>query len=462
MIRTILAVSACKACRFVLRLLKRGGTALPGKAALKLCPDILGRVAKGVEVFVITGTNGKTTTSRMLEHALVMNGEGVLANKSGANLLSGITAEFAANTDLLGRPLKKTAVIECDEGALKQAVPYLKPKVIIVTNLFRDQLDRYGEVMHTRAQIRTGLEAAPDAVLCLNADCSLTASLAEDVRGKDPEKVRFYGLDTPVGEQKESELSDAVRCIRCGAKYEYRYHTYAHLGSFYCPECGFTRPETDTGIESILELEQDHSTVSMRIGTKKYETVIALPAVYNIYNAAAAATAFEASGREAEVAVGSLESVASGFGRMESFRIGARKVQVILVKNPAGADQAVSFLSSVKGPFEAVLMLNDRTADGHDISWIWDVDYESLMKLENLKKVYTAGDRCEDLEVRLKYAAPDPGVLSKVQSVPDASSIADILEEGETQAFVLPNYTSLLEIREILSKRSGRGAFWEG
>ncbi|MBR2121808.1 MAG: DUF1727 domain-containing protein [Lachnospiraceae bacterium] len=461
MFRTVLAVAACKACRTLLRLLKRGGTALPGKVALKIDPGILEKVSAGMEIFVITGTNGKTTTSRMLEHALEEAGEDVLANKSGANLLSGVTAEFTANASLTGRAKKHTAVIECDEGALKQVVPRIRPRVITVTNLFRDQLDRYGEVMHTRDQIREGLRKAQDAVICLNADCSLTASLADEegIADRPDGRIRFFGVDIPAGDRKEPELSDAVHCIKCGTRYAYRYHTYAHLGSFYCPQCGYSRPDTDTGVTGILEEGPDHTTVTMHTGAGTQTVTVALPALYNVYNALAAVTAFSASGRDPVVACRSLESVESGFGRMETFTLGGNRVQVILVKNPAGANQSVGFLSRLTEPFAAVLMLNDRTADGHDISWIWDVDYEGFMQNENMVRVFCAGDRAADLALRLKYAGGDE---EKIEIISDPAQIADRIENGSLPAYVLPNYTSLLQIREIISKRAGHGAFWEG
>ena len=219
-LNTILAVASCKCVRSVLRHTgKGGGTALPGKVAMKFQKDVLETVSDGVDCIVVTGTNGKTTTANILESALTESGRDVLANKSGANLLSGITAEFCCAADWLGRPKKKVAVIECDEGALKQVAPRIHPRVIVVTNLFRDQLDRYGEVMNTLAQIRSGVEKAPQATLVLNAEDSLVSSLALDV----PNRVVYFGLNTPVGDQKPREISDALHCIRCGTEYQYHY-----------------------------------------------------------------------------------------------------------------------------------------------------------------------------------------------------------------------------------------------
>ena len=206
-LRVMLAVACCKLARFMIRLLGRGGTAMPGKIALRICPGVLGPLSKGVRTILITGTNGKTTSARMIEQAFIDGKRSYLSNKSGANLISGITAEFAMNSTLTGKCKKEFAVIECDEAASKTVLKYLKPEVIVATNVFRDQLDRYGEVTHTVENIRKGILGAPEAIVCLNADCSLTASLAEGI----PNRVVWYGIEAgAVPEQESSALSDAA------------------------------------------------------------------------------------------------------------------------------------------------------------------------------------------------------------------------------------------------------------
>ena len=294
-------------------------------------------------------------------------------------------------------------MIECDEGALKQVVPRIHPKVIVVTNLFRDQLDRYGEVMHTLEEIRKGIRLVPDAILCLNADDSLTASLALGV----PNPVTYFGIDCPVGEQKNVEISDARYCIRCGTEYEYDYHTYAHLGGFRCPKCGYRRIRPAVAVTGIEKVSSSGSVVRMRFGADgstdaaaedgrirgtadgteggrdrsstaiaeegkgrdtatetEQEVTIGLPAVYNIYNGAAAIAAYQAAGFERKEIIASLADVHSSFGRMETFRLGEVPVQMILVKNPAGCNQALSYLSGLGEDYQAVFCLNDRTGDG--------------------------------------------------------------------------------------------------
>lgn len=452
---TALAVGACKAVRAALRVLHRGGTTVPGKVAMKIDSNILEKVSTGMDIIVVTGTNGKTTTCNMLSHALESSGRPTLANRSGANLLPGVTAEFTSNATASGHPKKKFAVIECDEAALKQVVPKIHPKVIAVTNLFRDQLDRYGEVMHTRDEIRKGIELCPDAVLCLNADDSLVVSLAYQV----PNKVVYYGIDIPVGRQENAEISDARYCIRCGAEYEYDYHTYAHLGGFRCPKCGYSRPAADMAVTDILRQDMSGSTIRFRFGKESEEVRIGLPAVYNIYNAAAALAAYTAAGFDRKEIITSLSDVHSSFGRLETFDLDGTKVQMILVKNPAGCNQALSYVAGADTDYAAVFCLNDRTADGHDISWIWDADFESVCGDEHLKRVYVTGDRAEDMLLRLKYA--DLGGR-EYEVIHSQEELISRMKQSRIPVFVLPNYTAMLSLRAELGKITGRAGFWEG
>lgn len=465
-IKTILGVFACKAARASLRVAKSGGTTLPGRAAMFFDKNILADVSKDMDIIVVTGTNGKTTTCNMLEQALSSTGVDVLANKSGANLLKGVTAEFCANANWKGVPRKKYAIIECDEGALKQVVPLIKPKVILVTNLFRDQLDRYGEVTHTLDQIRIGVKHAPDSILCLNADCSLTASLANDV----PNKVVYYGIDCPYGEQKEPEVSDAKYCINCGTEYKYDYHTYAHLGGFYCPNCRYKRSKTNTCVTSINKLSAKGTDVTMEFrsdidGSSKdglvdvENVLISLPSIYNVYNAVGAVCAYTAAGFKREDILKSLSVTSSSFGRMETFDLDGVDVQMILVKNPAGCNQALTYVTSMEEEYEAVICLNDKTADGHDISWIWDAEYERLANDNSLSKLIVSGDRAEDIALRLKYGGIDE---SKIELIKGWDNLVNAMKNSKHPVFVLPNYTSMLALRKTLAEATGKEEFWKG
>ena len=469
-VRTALAVAACRLSRAALHGLGRGGTALPGRLAMRFRGDILSVTSRGVETVLVTGTNGKTTTAGMLAHAMEKAGRPVICNRAGANLLSGVTAEFAGAADLCGRPRgKQYAVIECDEGALHQAAPLVQPRVIVVTNLFRDQLDRYGEVMHTREAILEGIRSVPGAVLCLNADDSLTASIALEV----PNPVVWYGIeqnavcrkDGPEDQaaEKFSGISDARCCIRCGAEYTYRYRTYAHLGGYCCPACGFARPVPDAAVTAVDECGPAGSRVRMRMTAQSadFSVRIALPALYNVYNAAAAVSAYTAAGLPRTEILAGLADVRTGFGRMERFEINGVSIQMILVKNPAGCGQELEYLCSLREACRVVLCLNDRDADGHDISWIWDVDYEQLAGQDNIRGFYVWGDRAEDMQLRLKYAGIDQDRIRLIPEKEKRRLLARI-SRGRTPVYILTNYTAMLSLRNLLSRAAGKEAFWKG
>jgi len=452
-IQVFFACLVCRVIRVLLRLLGRGGTALPGKAALKLCPTLLSELGRGVETLIVTGTNGKTTTAGMLRHMLDAEGRAYISNRSGANLTSGITAEFIANASLTGKPRARLAVIECDEGNFPAAAAALQPKAILITNLFRDQLDRYGEVTHTRDYLARGVAAAPRAVLCLNADCSLTASLGEDV----PNPVSYYGVDGVSGEGEVS-LSDAPNCLRCGERYAYRRHTYAHLGDWYCPACGRRRPVPELAAEAVESIPGGGSAVTVRTPEGTRELTVALPALYNVYNALGALTAGRAMGWDSRVCEDSLSTFNAAFGRMERLQVGAAPVQIVLVKNPAGCDRALEYLSSREEEVLPVFCLNDNVNDGTDVSWIWDADYESLFRRRQYRRIGVYGIRAQDMRLRLKYAGADDGAI---EVYPTLDALAQAVQNADTPVVILPNYTAMLAVRDKLSALAGKGRFWE-
>ena len=452
--QTMLSVAACKGTRFVLRKTGRGGTAVPGIVAMKVSKNILAAVSDGMQIVVVTGTNGKTTSCNMIEHALTSAGKKCLLNKSGANLLHGMAADLISSASWTGKPKYDYAVLECDEAALKQVVPFIHPKVIAVTNLFSDQVDRYGGVQNTWKEIRTGIERSPESILVLNADDPLSASLALDL----PNPVIYYGMNAAVGIQGNVDLTDAGTCPKCGGDYGYSFHTYAHLGGYCCKNCGYQRPEPKVEIVSIDRKDTSGSTVQMRTSKKTRSVSIALPAVYNIYNAAGAVAAAGAMGIDREKAMDSLSSLRSSFGRLETFELNGNRVQMILVKNPAGCNQAFSYVTGFDEDFTAVLCLNNRTGDGHDFSWINSTDYEKLCSDPHLKKIYVGGDRAQDLYERLKKAgAPE----EQMELFTDYKALVEKLKEENRPIFLLPNYTSMMELRSALLPETGKKEFWE-
>ena len=454
-IRAVIAILLCKLLRLISRLLHRGGTAMPGDFALKVCPDLLRLLAGSVKTVAITGTNGKTTSARMVEEAFAQKGLSYFANRSGANLLNGITTEFVMNCSLSGKMRKDYAVIECDEAAARTVFGQLKPRVIVVTNLFRDQLDRYGEVTHTLENIRTAIQGAPEALLCLNADCSLTASLAGDL----PNKVVWFGVNKGAAPSREKpEISDATHCIRCKTEYEYDYISYGHLGGFRCPHCGYRRPDADYAVTDIVEQRMDGSTVVMDLKGEKRLVSVNLPAMYNIYNAIGAVAAVSEMGLGTETAIRALGSFQCGFGRMEKFDLGGG-TRMMLVKNPAGCNQVIEYLQNVKEKFVLVVCLNDRGADGTDISWIWDADFEGLSKLGGtLTQVIVSGDRAEDMRVRVKYAGVSD---SAIRVERDYDALVRWIDGQDLPVFLMPTYTAMLELRQAVIRRCGGAEFWE-
>lgn len=454
-IRVFLAVLACKLARAIIRLLGRGGTAFPGRVALKICPDVLGTLSKGVRTILITGTNGKTTSARMIEQAFIDQKRSYLSNKSGANLISGITAEFAVNSTLFGRCKKEFAIIECDEAASKTVLKYLKPEVIVATNVFRDQLDRYGEVTHTLNNIIEGISRSPESLLCLNADCSLIASIPEHV----PNPVVFFGVNAPREHGDAVELSDASHCIHCKTEYVYDYRTYGHLGGFRCPRCGYARPVPQYPVTEITALDEDSSSVNMDLNGRELLLHINLPAVYNIYNAAGAAAALDAFGFQRAEIASALAGFDCGFGRMEKFVFDGTPGRMMLVKNPAGCNQVMRYLAALPGKALFVVCLNDNDADGTDISWIWDADFERLATMgDRLARVLVSGIRAEEMALRLKYAGAP---AERMEVIHDYSALIDEMCKSENRVFIMPTYTAMLDLRGMLQKRLGGKEFWE-
>ena len=237
--RVFLSCLVCRIVTFVLHKLGRGATSMPGKVALKVKRNVLKDLSKNTKVIVVTGTNGKTTSCRILEEGLKKAGKSYFINKSGANLITGVTASFIMNSTITGKCKKDYAIIECDENAFKEVSRYIHCDVILVTNVFRDQLDRYGEVTHTLNAIKESVKNLPNAIVCLDADCSLTYSMSKEI----PNKIITFGVNVPFDKNaKAPEISDAKYCIFCKHEYDYTYHTYGHLGGFVCPNCGYKRP----------------------------------------------------------------------------------------------------------------------------------------------------------------------------------------------------------------------------
>lgn len=454
-VRTATAIIASKTTKKLLRLLGRGGTTLPGKVALKICPDILEYLARGVHCVVITGTNGKTTSARIIEEMFSKSNLSYFANRSGANLITGVTTEFIDNCTATGKPKKNWAILETDEAASKEICRYIDPDIILVTNIFRDQLDRYGEVTHTLGNIITGIKNSPHAKVCLNADCSLSVSISEQI----PNEIIYFGVDVPIYQNPVNEVSDASHCIYCKQEYEYSYHTFGHLGGFSCPGCGYKRPERQLAVTEILSTDLGSTTVRVDCFGYVEDFTINLPGGYNIYNAVGALAVAELMGFDLGIAKSALSSFSCGFGRMEQFDLGVTNARMILIKNPAGCNQVLNYLTGLSEKAVFVCCLNDRLADGTDVSWIWDVNFEKLVEMgDNLDVVYVSGVRAYDMAVRLKYA----GIPEyKLRIFDNYDELIAAMRQRPLPVIIMPTYTAMMDLREKMSTAFGGGQFWE-
>ncbi|HOM02854.1 MAG TPA: MurT ligase domain-containing protein [Acetivibrio sp.] len=465
-IRLTFTIIITKFLIFMLRVLKSGGTSLPGKVARKIYPDIMKIISKDFRIIMVTGTNGKTTTTRIIGKLLDENNIEYITNKSGANLVSGVITTFIESVNVFGKSKASTALLEVDEAAFNVVTDYVQPDILVVTNFFRDQLDRYGELYTTLNNVRSGIEKSPNAKLVLNADDSLCASLGHNM----DREVLYYGFSDEAYTGNSTVVnSDASICLYCKSKYEYSYHVYGHLGGFSCPNCGYMRPTSKVTCVKINELNTSYSDIIFALGPLKesgepvsYNARINLPGLYNIYNALAAASLGHLLVFSPDSLVKAMESFECGFGRMETIQTNGKTIKVILVKNPTGFNQVLSYLLTEKQNTQIAFVINDRLADGTDISWLWDVDFEQLQQMQgNVSCFYTSGIRAEDMAVRLKYA----GIHSdKIQIEKDYETLLnkalDAISEGQN-LYILPTYTSMLEVRSLLEKKFGLKEFWK-
>lgn len=458
-LRTVAAALVCKSTYHLLRLMERGGTSLPGKLALKIDPNYLHTLSRGVRTIIITGTNGKTTSTHIVAQALENIGEEAFYNRSGANLIQGITTEFAIRSSIAGRPRYELAAIECDEGALRRVCAQIDPDVLVVTNIFRDQLDRYGEVTHTLENIMAGVKNSPHATLCLNADDSMVASIA----GQVDNEVVFYGVSCEIYPKRVPDLSDATHCIECGAEYAYDYVTFAHLGGFRCMSCGYARPVPYVAVERILERGTDSCVLEMSVDGEVSVVPVDVPAGYDIYNCACVVAGLIAFGFTKEQAFEALGKFKHGFGRSEVLDVNGTKVRLMLMKNPAGCNQIINLLLNETDPdMSMVCILNDQECDGTDVSWIYDASWESLFDQGSEpadELTIVSGDRAEDMALRLKYAGlPE----ERIRIMHDYGELIDELGKMGHAVTVVANYSAMLEFRAKAADALGLAGFWEG
>ena len=445
--------AAARAAGRLSRLAGRGGgTTLPGKLLWRLDPgavDRLGaRLPRGSAL--VSATNGKTTTTAMAD-AILSPRVRLAHNDSGANLVSGVASA------LLEADGAELGLFEVDEAALPEVAARLRPRAVSLGNLFRDQLDRYGELEHVAEGWRTAVAGLDDsATLVVNADDPLVAELGRD----RPGAVRF-GLDDPRHARPTLQhAADSKYCVVCGTPYVYAAAYVGHLGDYRCPQCGHARPPLDVAARSLELRGLGGSSFDLVApeGTRRVE--LALPGLYNVYNALAAASLARALGVPLEEIASGLASFGAAFGRFERIPVGdGRSVLILLIKNPAGANEAIRTLVAGGQPPTALIALNDGTADGRDVSWIWDVDFEPLG--EGLEHLVASGDRAAELALRFRYGGLDGAALEVVPGLEEALDRGLALTPPGGELVILPTYTAMLALRRIVAARGHVRNYWE-
>jgi UDP-N-acetylmuramyl tripeptide synthase len=428
-----------------------GGTTVPGKLLWKVDPGAVDRLAARLPLgsAVISATNGKTTTAAMA--AEILRGQIRLAhNSSGANLVSGVASTLL---DARGAEL---GLFEVDEAALPEVAARVRPRAVCLGNLFRDQLDRYGELEHVAAGWRTAVRELPaEASLVLNGDDPQVGELARDRAG-----AVVFGVDDPsVARPSLQHAADSKYCVRCGSPYEYPAAYVGHLGDYRCPNCGHARPALSVVARNVRLQGLDGVAFRLQTPDGARDVRLRVPGLYNVYNALAAASLAGALGASLDEVTAGLERFSAAFGRFERIAVGDRGLLMLLIKNPAGANEAVRTIVDGGAPSLAVVALNDAIADGRDVSWIWDVDFEPL--LANLGRLVATGDRAAELALRFKYAGMDGDAIEVIPSLERALDRGLELTPAGDELIVLPTYTAMLALRKIVAERGFVRPYWE-
>ena len=438
-----------------------GGTTLPGRLLVRMAPDAIERLAQGLDKgsIVVSSTNGKTTTAGMIAGILRKAGREPVHNRAGSNMHWGVATALLEQRGDEG-------LFELDEAWLPRVAPQLRPRLLVLGNLFRDQLDRYGELERLAeewAELVESLSGSCELALC--ADDPLIADLGRDRELRRRPGVTYFGIeDTSQALPELQHAHDAKHCRRCGAPYAYERAFVGHLGHYTCPNCDADRPTPDVAATEVELRGMAGSRIVIATPQGELRLELPLPGLYNIYNALAAVTAGLRSGVELETIRAGLEAMRAVFGRVETIEVSGKPVSILLIKNPAGANEVLRTLSLERGDggrsdqgLDVWIALNDRIADGRDVSWIWDADFELLAG--DVRRVVCAGTRAPEMALRLKYA----GWPSERIEVADGigSSLDAAVRGAPERLFALPTYTALLELRTLLSDRGLAAEYWE-
>jgi UDP-N-acetylmuramyl tripeptide synthase len=457
--RLALAIAAGKLTAGSVRRLGRGGgTTLPGRVSAAIDRRALEKLSARLPAgaVMISGTNGKTTTSTLIRRLLAAGGLRVMGNRAGANLMSGLTAAVVQESGIGGAPRADIAVFEVDEASLPHAVAAVTPRLVVITNLFRDQLDRYGELETSASAIGAALAALPAAsTVLLCADDPTVAGLGAGIRAG----VNYFGLDAAIGDDHLPHAADAKFCPRCGEPYVFERVYVAHMGHYRCPNGHVTRPVPHFRVTRV-DFQGLRGQVVDVEGPGMAETSLEVPlsGLYNTYNVVAAVAAATNLGVPVEKQREALRGFRPAFGRLESVDVGGRTIRLMLAKNPASFNEVLRASTLLGDGKRFLVAVNDRIADGRDVSWIWDVDFELLNPAD---WIVLGGSRALDMRIRLKYGGRQTGALM-VAEEPAAALDACIARSAPgDEIFVLPTYTAMLDLRAELVRRGHLQPFWE-
>jgi lipid II isoglutaminyl synthase (glutamine-hydrolysing) len=440
-----------------------GGTSFPGVVARRIDPRVLQRAAAGSDArkVVVTGSNGKTTTCRMLAALAQAEGLRVIQNRSGSNLLQGVTSAAVRETDLRGRMDAQLFLLEVDEATVRLVTPEVPPDTLLVTNIFRDQLDRFGELYAMARGLEAVIETLPaSATAVLNGDDPLVASLAP---GASARRLYFGIRAGGTGEQVPEHAADTVRCVRCQHPLTYRVVHLSHLGDYECPECGYARPRLDVAVTAIQPSPEEGSEITVETPAGSFSLHVPLSGLHNVYNAAAALAGEIALSLprppDQAAARRALAGVRPAFGRLEAIRAGERQVVLAFVKNPTSYNATLREVLRRPGRKHVLAAHSNTVVDGEDFAWLWDVEIEQLVP--QLASLVISGTKAEEVLLRFKYAGARP---ETTRVLPGRQAALDVALTGTPTAeplYIFAGYTPMRELRSVMQRRGWVRPSWE-